>query len=114
MDQQPTISDEIKPRSRATNWIVTAVAGGFGVVGASFAVAAFALRTHHLVLSTRTLYAILGLLLLYCITITALVRRLARGSRDESTPPEATKRREADEAVGLTRRVRLLRGTDDL
>lgn len=115
MDSQPTIRDEIKPGSRATNWIVTAVGGGFGIAGAGFAVAAFAQRNQHLVLSPRTFYAILGLLFLYGITMTALVRRLARGAvkPDNPTTPNSMEPNE-DAADGLTRRVRLLRGTDDV
>jgi hypothetical protein len=109
MDSQPASRDEIEPGSRATNWIGTAVGGGFGIAGAGFAVAAFALRAQRWVLSSRTLYAILGLLFLYGLTMVALVRRLSR--RSQSTPPKATTPTEAE---GLTRRVRLLRGTDDL
>lgn len=109
MDSQPSMGDEVKSRSRATNWIATAVGGAFGIAGAGFAVAAFALRTHRLVLSSRTLSAILGALFLYAMMMTALVRRLARGG--PSATPKPTPPNEAD---GLTRRVRLLRGTDDL
>lgn len=106
-------TDEVKPRSRAPSWIAAAVASAMGIAGAGFALAAFGLRTQNLVLSSRTLLAIVGLLLLFVATVTALVRRFAQNNAVPETP-EAAKPNEADEAVGLTRRVRLLRGNDDL
>lgn len=99
-----------QPRSRPTSWGVTALGGGLGIAGAGFAVFAFAARTRHFVFSARTLYAIVGLLLLFGIIVTALVKRLARSGAE----PTAIQSTEPNEAEGLTRRVRLLRGTDDL
>jgi uncharacterized membrane protein YfcA len=107
------LTDEVKPSSRAPSWIAAAVAGAMAIAGAGFALAAFALPTQHLVLSSRTLVAIFGLLLLFVGTVMALVRRLAQTNAEPETP-ESAKPDEADEAVGLTRRVRLLRGNDDL
>jgi hypothetical protein len=100
-------------RSSAGSWVVTAVGGGFGIAGAGVALAAFALRTQRLVLSSRTLYAILGLLVLFGITMTALVKRLA-GGQAEQTAPQSAEPSEPSDPEALTRRVRLLRGTDDL
>jgi hypothetical protein len=111
MDSQPT--DPIKPGPRPTNWIVTAAAGGIGIAGVAFALVAFALRSQHLVFSSRTLFAILGLIFLFGTIMAALVKRLAHDAA-EPTTPQSTKPNEGDETDALTRRVRLLRGNDDL
>src|SRR5579862_3469243 len=109
MHSQP--NDEAEPGAGGTSWIVAAVGGGIGIAGTGLALAAFAFRTQHLVLTWRTLFALFGLLFLFAATVIALVRRLAPGGA-EPTPPQST--RSNQEGEELTRRVRLLRGTDEL